>query len=365
MPRQKPTADGNESCVIEELCESTGHATGMVIDQPPGEQHLAMAELQEQGSAFHKQEQEVTPADRSVDLTTGTESTQLRIFTQQQLMNLTIRELEALPDTECIIVSGEFASEEDLGPGEVACEEYRHSETSTTGAVDEEPGDRLSEWFEADAPRFLAVAVAISHVHRTFVSKAEELSLHPIDLAAHLFALRRLAASIKRSLYFDPPPEIARWYSKPDIKDIQKREIRKAVEENVGPVLDRLVREYHASFLASMTPTEIELNMADPPGPHGAAEPGTPIESVKPSEPAPLQVPTSEEAALAERGRLRSAWITKMLAGRPFKIITGHAQGPSDNTLRRFRSGEKSTQDGTVRGQLSKVFECDIAEVPL
>ncbi len=72
-----------------------------------------------------------------------------------------------------------------------------------------------------------------------------------------------------------------------------------------------------------------------------------------------------ELLTVSERGRARSEWVTYQLAGRPFKHITEHPDGPRPNTLRRYRSGQESSQDGSVRGKLARVFGCDVSEVPL
>jgi hypothetical protein len=66
-----------------------------------------------------------------------------------------------------------------------------------------------------------------------------------------------------------------------------------------------------------------------------------------------------------ERGRIRSEWITKQLTGRPYKHISDHPDGPARNTLKRYRSGKASNQDSSVRGQIAKVFGCNVSEVPL
>lgn len=168
-----------------------------------------------------------------------------RFVTPEQAKNLTNRELEALPDSDCIIVSGEF--EEPLGPREVACDEYGGSD-AVEGAAD----DRLSKWLEANDPRYLPSFIAIDVVDRLFRPEAEKLGRLLIDPKVHLVALKRLAASIRRGLYRDPPPEIARWLSKPDHGDVRKTDIRKAVEEYVGPVLDRLVLEYQRHFVKDL-----------------------------------------------------------------------------------------------------------------
>jgi hypothetical protein len=63
--------------------------------------------------------------------------------------------------------------------------------------------------------------------------------------------------------------------------------------------------------------------------------------------------------------RQRSEWVYKMLAGQYLNSISLHPEGPSDNTLRRYMRGIKSNRDGSVRGQLAKVFDCDIGDVPL
>ena len=78
----------------------------------------------------------------------------------------------------------------------------------------------------------------------------------------------------------------------------------------------------------------------------------------------PMPIPENNETQNAERRKVRDSWVTTRLAGQPLKFITDHPEGPSDNTLRRYRSGAPSTQDGSVRGQLAKVFDCQVDEVP-
>jgi hypothetical protein len=68
---------------------------------------------------------------------------------------------------------------------------------------------------------------------------------------------------------------------------------------------------------------------------------------------------------IAKRRQFRSEWLTERLAGRPLKTVTAHAEGPSDNTLRRWRSGVTTNQDAAVRGQLAKVFDWPVGSVPL
>jgi hypothetical protein len=67
----------------------------------------------------------------------------------------------------------------------------------------------------------------------------------------------------------------------------------------------------------------------------------------------------------ATRSRNRSEWLNQKLEGRGWKFITEHPDGPSDTTMRRYRSGRVSIQDGSVRGQLARVFGCQFSEVPL
>jgi hypothetical protein len=69
----------------------------------------------------------------------------------------------------------------------------------------------------------------------------------------------------------------------------------------------------------------------------------------------------------AERAKIRSAWVDQKLAEHPGWTsdtdIAGNG-GPSYNTIRRYRSGARSTRDMQVCKQLAKAFKCALTEVP-
>jgi hypothetical protein len=68
-----------------------------------------------------------------------------------------------------------------------------------------------------------------------------------------------------------------------------------------------------------------------------------------------------------ERSRIRSAWLDQKMNERArwtSDLDIQHAGGPTYNTIRRYRSGAKSTRNQYVRRLLAEAFNCDIEEVP-
>ena len=71
-------------------------------------------------------------------------------------------------------------------------------------------------------------------------------------------------------------------------------------------------------------------------------------------------------AFLADRGEGRSKWFDAVLINKGWSSaldVEKHG-GPTYNTIRRYLSGVKSTQDRAVRLRLAKAFGCSLDEVP-
>lgn len=68
-----------------------------------------------------------------------------------------------------------------------------------------------------------------------------------------------------------------------------------------------------------------------------------------------------------QRAKARCEWLDKNISALKWDSdldIQAH-QGPTYNTIQRYRSGKTSTRDQYVRGKLAKAFRCKIDEVPL
>jgi hypothetical protein len=74
-------------------------------------------------------------------------------------------------------------------------------------------------------------------------------------------------------------------------------------------------------------------------------------------------LPTEEEAI---RGQFRSRWLDDRYMEREWTsdMPMEQAGGPRYNTMRRFRSGRKSTRDKSVRLAIAKTLNCSFKEVP-
>jgi hypothetical protein len=73
--------------------------------------------------------------------------------------------------------------------------------------------------------------------------------------------------------------------------------------------------------------------------------------------------PANEQQRVA---RIRSEWLDGQLSRKGWGSdldIAAH-MGPSYNTIQRYRSGKKSSQDRSVRGKLAKALGTDISNVP-
>lgn len=68
------------------------------------------------------------------------------------------------------------------------------------------------------------------------------------------------------------------------------------------------------------------------------------------------------------RAKIRSAWLNDKLAASEDLSsdyqIAGTHKGPTYNTIRRWRTGKKSSRDLEVRKGFATVFNCDIRDVP-
>jgi hypothetical protein len=68
-----------------------------------------------------------------------------------------------------------------------------------------------------------------------------------------------------------------------------------------------------------------------------------------------------------ERSQVRSAWLNQKIAEQQEWTSDKNierADGPTYNTIRRYRGGVKSTRDLSVRRDLAKAFRCKLKDVP-
>jgi hypothetical protein len=79
-----------------------------------------------------------------------------------------------------------------------------------------------------------------------------------------------------------------------------------------------------------------------------------------------LVINAKSDAEQLERAKRRSDWLNERLTKPNLTSDTDIAAsgGPTYNTLRRYRTGKRSTRDRYVRHLIAKVFECDITKVP-
>jgi hypothetical protein len=68
----------------------------------------------------------------------------------------------------------------------------------------------------------------------------------------------------------------------------------------------------------------------------------------------------------AQRAQTRSEWLNQKLVDNRWTADTDIAAngGPTYNTIRRYRSGKRSTRDSYVRLALSKAFRSEFSDVP-
>jgi hypothetical protein len=76
--------------------------------------------------------------------------------------------------------------------------------------------------------------------------------------------------------------------------------------------------------------------------------------------------PSAPDSSDSDRSKIRSAWLDAKRVAKEWTsdLDIQNNGGPTYNTIRRYRSGTKSSQDPAVRLKFAKAFGCAFVEVP-
>jgi hypothetical protein len=196
-----------------------------------------------------------------------------------------------------------------------------------------------------------AVPFAVEYGRALLFSSTQDIRRAPLsfdELRTGLYkALRDVLADLRRRCN-------SNRYELPGFREHE-------LSDRVAPALETQIEDWLLESLGALASSQ----QVDPARPdRGTDTPPALAARIGTATPRSERLCRSDDEA--ERAQTRSKWVNQKRIDKGWNADTEivAAKGPTYNTIRRYRSGKRSTRDYYVRLGLAKAFGCEVSDVP-